>query len=304
MSNSVSNVTVEPVDAQFGAQHRVKVTLEDDSSGDLGGTSFNFSTPTDDFYVWFDTGADTDPETAGRTAIEVTITADDTAETIAPLVAAAVNTAAATNKFHAKATSDYVVLEAKEIGAPNAAAADVDAGVTIAVQKAGFSLDIGYLDGDVEVAIDEQLFDIMAHQTGTQLLGQLRTGVTVGPIALTLKEAVAAKLQTLMQKGVAVENTPSGGEAVTAVGALAGSKQFGNVTADGGKLVLHPTANSATDYSGDYCFWLAYPRLSGLTLSGESDKKIAVEFSIFLDESRVNAANVMVYGDHTQNFLK
>lgn len=304
MANDVTNIVVEPVDAIFGAQHRVKVTCVADSAGDLGGTSFHFSTPDDDFYIWLDTGADTDPAPAGRTAIEVTYTANDTAATIAGLIATAVNAVAATNDFHAKATGDYVILEAKLMGAPNAAAADVDSGFTIAVQKAGFSLELGYLDGDVEVGMDEQLFDITAHQTGTQLLGQLRTGVTAGPISLTLKEAIAAKLQALIQKGIGAEYTPSGGSAVTAVGALAGSKQFQNVTADGGKLVLHPTKNAATAYGDDLCFWLAYPNLNAVTFSGESNKTVSIDFAIYLDQSRVNEGSLFVYGDHTQNFLK
>lgn len=296
----ISNVVIEPVDALFGAQHRVKVEMVADSAGDLADTYFLFSTPTADFYIY----NGTDPALSGKTGVSFTRADNDSAATLAAAVATAVNTDAATNKFHAKATNGYVILEAKEMGAPNAAAADGDMGVTVTVQKLGFDLEIGYLDGDVEVTMDEQLFDLMAHQTGSQLLGQLRTGVTAGPITLTLKEATVSKLQTLMQKGIATEYTPDGGTAVTAVGALAGSKQFGNVTADGGKLVLHPTANASTVYSGDYCFWLAYPKLSGITLSGESDKKIAVEFNIFLDSSRVNEASVMVYGDHTQNYLK
>jgi hypothetical protein len=118
-----------------------------------------------------------------------------------------------------------------------------------------------------------------------------------------MKETVAAKLKELMEvAGVAY--TPSGGTEVTAIGALAGSKQFSNVFPYCRSLVMHPTKNAAANLDNDFMFWVAYPNLSNLVISGEEDRKLEVEFSFFLDEQIVNEASKMVYGDWSQNYLK
>lgn len=307
MANAVSNIVIEPVDALFGAQNRVTVKAIADVAGALGGKYFIVSSTDTDYYVWLNTGSSTDPMVASKTGIEVAITSGNSAAVVASAIATEINSADVSLKMHASSVDDVVTIELKQLGAAKTAAGAGTSGFTVATAKTGFVLEIGYLDGDVEVGLDEQLFDVTAHQTGTQLLGQLRTGVTAGPITLTLKEAVVAKLKAIIEKGIGAPFTPVAGTsptAVTAVGALAGSKQFGNVTADGGKLVLHPTKNAATDYSGDLAFWLSYPKLNSVTFSGEANKAIEVEFSIFLDDSKQNAASVFVYGDHTQNFLK
>lgn len=54
-----------------------------DSSGSLGGKYFLMSCVCTDYYVWFDTGSDSDPEVADRTGIQVSIITDDTAATVA-----------------------------------------------------------------------------------------------------------------------------------------------------------------------------------------------------------------------------
>lgn len=305
-TSQVSNIVIEPVDAQYGAKHRTCFTATAGTS--LGGDHFLVSSTTVDYYVWYNTGADSDPAVAGRTGIEVAILVGDTAAQVATKTVAEINSDNVNLAMNAVvSSSNIIVIENALQGAPLSVSAAGTSTFVVAVAKQGFSLALGYIEGDVEVGMDEQLFQIISHQTGSQLLGELRTGVTVGPITLSLKEATVAKLKDLLEKGIAVPFTPSLGVTpteVTAVGALAGSKQFANVTADGGTLVLHPTKLDLDDYSGDLCFWLAYPKLNSVTFSGEANKMIEVEFSIFLDESKVNEASVFVYGDHTQNYLK
>lgn len=305
MANNVQNIVIEPVDAIWGAQHKVAFTTV--AGTGLGGDYFTFATPETDFYFWYNTGASVDPAPGGFTeGAEISILVGDTAAQVATKTVAAINAVAATIKAHAKispSSTSTFNLEAKLMGAPLAAATAGTSTFTLSIAKAGFKTELGYIDGNVELGLNEQLFDIVAHQTGTQLLGQLRTGVTPGPITLSLKETVAEKLQSLMD-GIGVDYTPSGGTEVKAIGALAGSKQFANVVADAGKLVLHPTKNAETVYTDDFAFWVAYPKLNNLVFSGEENRMIEVEFSIFLDEAKVNEASVFVYGDHTQNFLK
>ena len=304
-TNNVENIVIEPVDAVYGAQHRVCFTATDGSG--IAADYFTFSTPETSYYFWYNTGADVDPAPGGLTeGAEIAVLVGDTAAQIASKTVSAINLVASTIKAHAKISPDDTetfILEAKLMGEPLAVASIGTTTFTLVVAKVGFKTELGYIDGNVEVGLNEQLFDITAHQTGTQLLGQLRTGVTPGPITLSLKETVAEKLKSLMD-GIGVDYTPSGGTEVKAVGALAGSKQFQNVVADAGKLVLHPTKNALDNYADDFAFWVAYPKLNNLVFSGEENRMIEVEFSIFLDQSKVNEASVFVYGDHTQNFLK
>jgi hypothetical protein len=303
VQSSVSLVTVEPVDAYFGAQHLVCVDTVDASA--LDGKYFNISSLTADYYVWFD-GGGLDPAPAGRTAIAVTIVGTESAIAVAALIESAVNAVEATNLIHSRALSNQakVLIEVKGLGAPNSAYADVDSTMVMTIVRAGSLLDFGLLDGDVEFGLSESLFDIVAHQTGPELRGQLRLATEIGPISLTLKETTVAKLKEVIEATAGQAYTPAGGTEVSGIGALSGSKQFSNVFSDTRQLVLHPTKNDADDYSGDFNFWASYPNLSNLVSSGESDRKMTVDCAIYLDENRENAVSKMVYGDWTQNYLK
>src|SRR5690606_12008020 len=107
--NSVANIVVEPVDALFGAQHRVAVTcIENENTGEggsLDGTYFLFSTPSTDFYIY--TG--TDPELDGKTGISYSTDPGDSAEDVASAIETAINAAQSTNRFHARARGATVV---------------------------------------------------------------------------------------------------------------------------------------------------------------------------------------------------
>lgn len=302
--NAVSNIVIEPVDLYWGSQHRVCYEAVDDVAGSLGGKYFTFSTPTKKGYVWLNTGASVDPAPAGFDELaEVAIANNDTAETIAGLIAAALNAAAVTNGSHAKATGANLFVEAKAMGEPLAAATAGTSTFTLLVQKEGSLLQMGYTDGNVEIGTELGLFDVTAHQTGSELLGQLVTGSTVGPISVVLKETVAARLKEFIEVyGEAY--TPAGGTEVSGWGALAGSKQFSNIATLGRKLVLHPTKNAANDLSGDLAFWNTFPNLTQILISGEENRSLTVDFSVYLDESRVNEVSKFAYGDHEQNFLK
>ena len=295
-SSQVSNIEIVSVDAFFGNQHLV--CFDTLAGTGLSADYFLVSSLTTDFYVWYNTGASVDPAVAGKTGIEVAILSADTAVQVATKTAAAINLTSATNKIHAKAKTDEakVLVEVKGQGAPLSVAAAGTSLFTVTIVRQGSKLALGYLDGDVELTLSEDIFSIQSHQTGTQTIGGLRTGTTVGPISLTLKETVAAKLKTLLEAGPAVEYTAGVGDVVTGIGSLAGSKQFSNTFSDAGMLVLHPTKNAATVYGEDFAFWLAYPKINALTFSGEADRKLTVDFEIYLDELRLNEVNQMVVG--------
>jgi hypothetical protein len=77
------------------------------------------------------------------------------------------------------------------------------------------------------------------------------------------------------------------------------SKDFTSMLDDAAKLVLHPVANSASNYAGDIAFWKAYPMLGSIKQSGENPKMCSVSFKIFPDTSKPDATRLFVYGDHT-----
>lgn len=303
VTSSVSNVVIEPVDLAFGNQHLVCFDTVVGTS--LGGKYFAVSDLTTDYYVWYNTGASIDPAPAGKTElVEVAILAGDSAAVVAQKTAAAIN-GVVSPTVHAQnlASQGKLLVEVKGLGAPLSAAAAGDSTFTVTVLREGSSLPLGLIDGNVELTVSGQFFDITAHQTGTELLGRLITGTEVGPLTVTLKETTAAKLKEFLEV-LGQEYTPAGGTAVSAVGALDGSKQFQNVFSSSKMLVMHPTKNAAANLDGDFAFWLAYPNINNLSISGEEDRKIEVEFSFFLDERRVNEAKKLVYGDWQQNFLK
>ena len=62
-----------------------------DVGGSLGGTHFLISTPTEQFYVWFDTGSSVDPLIIGSTGIPVAILPDSTAGDIALAIMSAMD---------------------------------------------------------------------------------------------------------------------------------------------------------------------------------------------------------------------
>lgn len=293
-TSQVSNIEIVSVDAFFGNQHLVCVdTIAADT---LDGLYFNISSKDTLYYVWYNLDAGSvDPAPSGRTGIEVAVTTGQTAIQVADATATAVDAEA---QFNAKALSNEakVLLEVKGQGAPLDAWADVDTTFTLTVLREGDRTSLGFIDGDVSLALEEQVFDITTHQTGTQVIGSLRTGITVGPISLVLKETQAAKLKELLEASAATEVDVGASNTVTGIGALAGSKQFLNTFSDAKTLVLHPTKNADDDFTEDFCFWSAYPNLSELLFSGESDRKLTVDFQIFLDENRVNAANVLAAG--------
>lgn len=301
LQSNVENIVIEPVDLRWGNQHLACVETVEGTG--LDGAYFLVSDLDTEFYVWYNTGASVDPAPANKTGIEVSVLVADSAAVVATKTETAIN--ASTLKGHAKAQTGKgsLLIQLKELGAPVVAFADVDTTFTIEVVRAGSVLDIGFIDGNVELAVSAQLFDVVAHQTGTEVVAQLITGSEVGPLTVTMKETVIEKLKEIVRV-LGTDFTPAGGDEVTGIGALAGSKQFQNVFQFSKQLIMHPTKNAATDYTGDFCFWVAYPNLNNLSFSGEEDRKAEVEFTFFLDQARVNQVSKMVIGDWTQNFLK
>jgi len=302
---SAENIRIEPVHVTWEQQEITSVVTVADSTDSLDGTYFEFSTPSTEYYAWISTSGGTavDPAVVGKTGIEVSITTDDTAAAVATALSAAIDAEAGLNATVDACNPAKVYIQSVATGAVLSGAADsvTATGFTVAQARAGSKLEVGFIDGDIELALTEDVSDQTAHQTGTQIITALRTGRNIDNVSLTMKESDAAKLKTLIEAS-GTEFTPSGGTAVSAWGSE-DTKAFGNVLTDCRKLVLHPIRLPDNDLSGDFCFWRAYPLLSGITLSGESPRTISVDFKILPDQLLDVRARQFVYGDHTQNFF-
>lgn len=301
---SAENIKIEPVYATWEQQETFKVTCVADVLDSLDGKYFTFSSPSADFYCWIKTDAAVDPALTGKTAIPVTADTGNSAATIAGLIKTAIDANAAFHAVVDPCDSTSVIVMAKDSGAATSAAdgtLTAATGFTITTLRKGSKLELGALDGDIEIALTEDLLDVTSHQTGTQILTALRTGRNIDNISLTMKESDAAKLKAVIETS-GIEYTPAGGTAVSAWGSE-DSKAFANIATACKKLVLHPISKADNVLTEDLCFWRAYPLLTGLSLSGENPRLISVEFKIIPDQLLAKQARQFVFGDHTQNFL-
>lgn len=158
--------------------------------------------------------------------------------------------------------------------------------------------DLGFLDGDIEVAFEEQATDITAHQEGTNVLTAIRTGKNI-TLSMTLKEVSSANLDLVFADAGGAAFTPAAGTEVIGWGR---SKDFTSMLTQAQKLVLHPVANDALDLSEDLAFWKAYPIPESIAFSGENPKTMSISFRIFPDLTLEPEVSWFVIGDHTQSF--
>ena len=299
-ATQIQNVKIDPVDVYFEQPEMFCMEQVADVAGSLGGTYWTFDTPSNAYYVWYDTGSDVDPAVANRIGVEISITASDSAAVISGLVVTALDALADVNAKLADGSVDDVVVEAVASGAVTAAA-DVDAGVTITQLRAGADLDLGLIEGNVTFGLAQETFEVTAHQQGPQVLGRIITAKNIESVSIQLKETDVAKLKAFIEAAGA-STTPAGGTEVFGYGT--GTNGL-NQDTKARKLVFNPRSSGGRSVKGsDYCFWRAFPNVSELLFSGEEDNKITVEFQIQRDEKKVANLDTFIVGDHTQNLLK
>jgi hypothetical protein len=154
---------------------------------------------------------------------------------------------------------------------------------------------MGFTDGDIELAIEEQVVDVTAHQEGTNVLSGIRTGKSA-EISLTIKETNPAMVQYLFQQG-GLYDTASGGS-VDVIG-WGSNKDFTQVLSQAGKLVLHPVVNAANNLAEDIAAWKAYPMLETFSFSAENPSTIQLTFKIYPDMAKADGFRLFVIGDST-----
>ncbi len=157
------------------------------------------------------------------------------------------------------------------------------------------AVDLGYTDGDLEIVVDNSnLIDVTAHQEGSTVLDQIKTGDAVKEISVVLKEVSSANL-ALIKNGLGGSYTPGGGTEVIGVG---GVNNFEGILQFAQKLIFHPVG--VTGVLQDWAAWKAVPVVTSLTSSGENINTLAITFKCFPDTTKKAGLQVLVFGDHTQ----
>lgn len=83
-------------------------------------------------------------------------------------------------------------------------------------------VDLGFIDGDIELSTEEQTVDVVAHQEGTNVLDKIRTGKNVS-LTTNLKEISVSQLNTIFGAGGSGVSGVAKVETITTVADSAGS---------------------------------------------------------------------------------
>jgi len=297
MGRTQEDIKVDPHKVLFAQVQTDCIEVEAETGTNLGGKYWIFSSSSEDFYVWYDVdNASTDPAVAGKTEIEVNISAGDLKKDVALAVVAAINAVSGLKAIVDPKNSGRVILKVLEYAAGTPAANGNLTGHSFQSVHVGFSHDFGFTDGDIEPTLDQQLLDITAHQSGTEILTSIVTGMNA-EFSISLKQYSDDNLKRLVEDTTGGAYTPSGGTKIQGYGS---GQNFKSVLEKAGRLILHPVAVLDSDKSKDVCFWLAYPKMDSITFSGENPTLVNVTFRVFRDEFINSVADKVAFGDHTQ----
>lgn len=296
---TVSNVKVEPMNVTWGSDvaQVASITCAADVANSLDGKYFFVYTANNSvkYHVWFNTsgGSATDPNPGGSTPVEVALTTGDTSSAVATAVAAALEALAG---FTATASNAVVTLTNAASGYATAPH-DGNSNFTFAVTTEGdTAADVGFLDGNIELAVADTFADIMSHQTGADLLQQIITGKNV-TMNFTLKETSVSQLRKVVLASGGASLTPSGA-GPTEVFGLGQSKLFN--TRETKKLVMHPVVLGAADKSRDLTFWKVALNFESIAYSGEELLTVPVTATVYPDTTKNAKVNKVVFGDGSQ----
>lgn len=302
---NVANVKIEAMNVIWGKDTPEVQTIlcAGDVASSLNDKYFYIQSALDaiKYYVWFNVGGTgMDPVPGGATAVPVTLSIGATPNVVATAVASALAVIAA-SFTSATAVNNIVTVTNSAPGYCSPARDSKSAskcGFGFQVLTQGMqAVDVGLIEGDVELKLGEVLDDIKSHQTGDIVLGQLRKGLNV-ELKVNFKETSRAQIEkVLSQSGTTFLPEGAGTTKVVGIGT---SKQFSNTFAQASQLYLHPVAKPASDKTEDWTIWLAYPKAPDLKFSGEKFFDMPLDFKIFVDATKPPEINLMVFGDATQ----
>lgn len=151
-ANTVYNLAEDPNEI-IGNTEVTTITCIGDVGHSLNGSYFNLSTPTTDYYIWFNTGAGVDPSPVGRIAIEVAISSNDPANTVAAAMQSAVD---AITGLSATVSDEVVIITNDSDGeADDASDGSIPTGFTIEITEQGLdpTLSIAALNEEISTVL-------------------------------------------------------------------------------------------------------------------------------------------------------
>ena len=292
MASSSNNVSIDPVNVLWQAEGLYQFDVS--ALSDPDGVYFTLDSSDGDlYYVWFDLDAgSTDPAPAGRTAIEVSVTTGDSASVIAGLMQAAIDGVA---DFSATVSGSLVDVKQAAVGRPASDPVDVDSGVVITVCREGVNLDLGWLEGDVELNMAPSNFILTSHQSGVTPRAALYQGLETAEVATVLQETVNSKLKEIYGIYGSRGFVPASGTEVFGIGTAG---QGDNLLVKAGRLILRPV--NAVNNLTDTTLMMAVPVPDTLLFSGENPKTLSVTWQGFVDDTKDTRVNILTFGDASQ----
>lgn len=305
MSCGTENVKLEPMDVYIGqdqVQVQSIVCLGDTADSLDGRYAFFYDSAAAKHYFWFNTsgGSAVDPAISGYTAHAVAITTGASASAVATALAAVLT---AVTGFDATASGYTVTLTATASGYATLAH---DAQATLGKTGFGFNLitvgdlfeKIGIIDGDIAVSnFGAKYVDVTTHQTGSDVLSQIKSGSGNPELSFAMKEVTTAKYEKVIRY--------SGGSYLPVGGAnkLVGAGSYGKFQSPQlARVVLHPVRLDLADKTNDYAFWKCTIALDSVSFSGEKVLTLPVKIKAFQDCDKPVAVNIWSYGDWSQSF--
>ena len=298
---TVANIKIEPMNVTWGEDvvQVATVTTRADVASDLQNDYFFIYSALNatKYHVWYNVASGgVDPAPGGSTAVAVAIAANATAAAVASATQAAIDALA---DFAASVSSNVVTVTNAAVGYASAPHEGVGTSFSFAVTTLGdAAADVGFIDGEVEFSQAPDLVDVVAHQTGSNILSHIISGHQV-ELTMTLKESTVSQLRRVFVMGSGGSFTPAGagGTEVFGVGQY---NQFTQTYVKAKKLVMHPVVLASGDKSRDVTFHKVWPMLESLTYAGDAILNIPLSFKVYPDYSKQDHVEFFALGDGSQ----
>jgi len=297
MSSSANNVVINPTNVLWQIEFNHQFDMAGLAAVDLDAKYFLLNSAKDlvEYYVWFDLDASSvDPAPAGKTGIEVDVATGDSPAVMAAAAVAAID---------ALGDFDSVVVDSTKIDVKGAVvgevtdSVDVDSNVVVNICRRGKDLDLGLLEGDVELNVAPSNFDLQSHQTGVTILSKLFQGFETVEATTVLQETTKSNLKEIY-KIYGGAFTPGAGTEVFGGGTGIIGK---NMLIDAAVLRFVPVNDLGSELSYEANFMLALPVPDTLTFSGENPRTLSVTWGGFPDLSKDSRVDTILFGDATQD---
>lgn len=293
MACKEQNFFFEAADVFFGIEHCREITTVDEASlptdwdFDLNGI-MPASASTDEFINEFNgyVYAGLDPAFSGKTGLEIVLSGGETAAEVATAIKDAIEADATFSKyFNVEQDGSSLDIENKIFGAITAEGEN-NSGFTFNVGKTGSGGYLGRTADAIEVSLTTNAEVVNTNQGASNKEDEIYTGADANA-TVNLVELTKARFEALLAS-VGDKVTTSNGD-VLGVGE---SKLFESLSANGGRMVLHPTRLDNNDRSKDFSFHKSSPKPQTLNFDGTALQQFAIQFDAYLDRKIDDKVNL------------